>query len=597
MTTSPRPAQSTTPDSPLRLLLPSFKHYAPRLAAGLLALLTVDLLQLAIPRFTRRAVDLLGRGAASQSELAFVAGAIVGLALSVAGGRYVWRSLLLGFSRFLERDLRGDLFSHLLTLDRPFFQKRPVGELMAIASNDLAAVQLAGGMGLVAGADAAFMGLAALASMVYISPSLTMVAVLPMPFLALLTRILSSRLHRRFLRVQEQFSHLTEYARSSVVNIRLLKAYTQLGRANADFDRMGRELMQNNIRLARVQGILTPVSGLVSNASLLLIMAFGGRLVINHTITMGDFVAFIAYLHLLTWPMMAVGWVANLCQRGATSLARFQEVFDNHPVLADPADALPMPTTITTLSGHGLCFTYGDQAAPALGPLDFTIQAGETVGIVGRSGSGKSTLCQILARLQPIPDGMFFVNTIDANRLPLAGLHGCIAYAPQDVLLFSDTIAANIALGNPAATQASIEAAARLCAIHEEILAMPEGYQTTIGERGVMLSGGQRQRIALARAVLLDRPVLIIDDSLSAVDLATEQTIIANLLPHLAGRTAIIVSHRIAPLASAGRILVLDNGRLAAQGRHAELLATSPFYATMYRQQQLASFRQEPKEP
>ncbi|MFZ5776170.1 MAG: ABC transporter ATP-binding protein [Thermodesulfobacteriota bacterium] len=588
------PNQTTRPAaSPLRLVLPGFRKYAPRLAAGLAALLAVDLLQLAIPRFTRQAVDLLGAGKATHQELGLVAAAIVGLALSVAGGRYVWRSLLLGFSRFLERDLRGDLFGHLLTLDRPFFQKRPAGDLMAVASNDLAAIQLAGGMGLVAGADAAFMGLAALASMLYISTSLTLVAVLPMPLLAFVTRILSSRLHRRFLAVQEQFSRLTEQARSCVVNIRLLKAYTQLGRAGADFDRVGRELMANNLRLARVQGILTPVSGLVSNASLLLIMAYGGRLVISQAITMGDFVAFIAYLHLLTWPMMAVGWVANLCQRGATSLGRFQDIFDSRPALANPAEPLPLPAAIASLCGHGLCFSYPGQPGPALGPLDFVIQAGETVGIIGRSGSGKSTLCQILARLQPIPAGMLAVNGLEVNRLPLAGLRGRIAYAPQDVLLFSESIAANIALGDPEATQERIEAAARLCAIHEEIVAMPQGYQTRIGERGVTLSGGQRQRIALARAVLLDRPVLIIDDSLSAVDLATEQAIINGLRPHLAGRTAIIVSHRIAPLASADRILVLDNGRLVAQGSHAELLATSSFYATMYRQQQLAPDRTE----
>jgi len=572
---------------PLGLIRPFVRRYSSRLIGGLLALATVDLLQLGIPRLVKRAVDLLAHGTASQLALAQSAFAIFLLAVGIAGCRFVWRYLILGFSRLVERDLRDDFFRHLLTLDRPFFQKKPVGAIMALATNDLAAVQLAGGMGLVACADAAIMGIAAMACMAYISPRLTLIAVLPMPFLALLTRVLSARLHRRFLKVQEQFSRLTEFARSTITGIRLLKAYTQEGPQAEGFNRLGRQYQRDNIRLARVHGTLFPISGLVGNTSLLLVIFFGGRLVIGNAITVGDFVAFISYLYMLTWPMMAVGWVTNLFQRGLTSLGRLDEVMTASPTLADPAHPVAFPAGQTEISLRHLRFRYEGQEQPALAEVSCVIGAGEIVGLVGRSGSGKSTLCHLLARQYPVEDGAIFLNGVDINQLSLASVRERVAYVPQDVLLFSDTVGANIAFGNPEASQEQIEAAAKICRIHEEIVGFSEGYQTRIGERGVTLSGGQRQRIALARAILLDRPMLIIDDSLSAVDLETEQEIISGLAAFLPGRTCLIVSHRIAPLQGAARIMVLEEGRLLAQGNHTELLATSPFYRTMYHQQQM----------
>ncbi len=573
--------------SPLGFVRPLVRKYSPRLVGGLLALLAVDLLQLGIPRLVKRAVDLLSHGTASQLALAQSGLAIFLLALGIAGCRFVWRYLILGFSRLVERDLRNDFFRHLLTLDRPFFQKKPVGAIMALATNDLAAVQLAGGMGLVACADAAFMGIAALACMAYINPHLTLIAVIPMPLLALITRVLSARLHRRFLKVQEQFSRLTEFARSTITSIRLLKAYTQEGPQAESFNRLGRQYQQDNIRLAMVHGTLFPISGLVGNTSLVLTIFFGGRLVIGGTITVGDFVAFISYLYLLTWPMMAVGWVTNLFQRGLTSMGRLDEVMKAAPTLADPAHAVPFPAGQTGITLCNLHFHYEGQEQPALAGVSCAIRGGEIVGLVGRSGSGKSTLCHLLARQYPVEDGGIFLNGVDINRLSLAEVRARVAYVPQDVLLFSDTVAANIGFGNPEASQEQIEAAARICRIHKEILGFSEGYQTRIGERGVKLSGGQRQRIALARAILLDRPLLIIDDSLSAVDLETEQEIISGLAAYLPARTCLIVSHRIAPLRDAVRIMVLEEGRLLTQGNHAELLATSPFYRTMYHQQQM----------
>ncbi len=556
-----------------------------RVSAGFFALMAVDFLQLVIPRVIKTAVDALQLGSATPRSLLISGAYIILLALAIAVLRFFWRNLLLGFSRSLETDLRGRLFAHVLTLDRAFFQRRTVGEIMALATNDLSSVQLASGMGLVAFVDAAFMGVAAIAFMAYINPGLTAIAIAPMPLLAILTRYLSARLHRHFKKVQEQFSSLTEFARSTFSGMRLIKAYNQEKLQSERFERMGRTYVRDNLRLSFVYGTLFPVSGFIGSASLLLVLIFGGRMVITGVITAGDFVAFINYLLLMTWPMMAIGWVADLFQRGMTSLGRIQALFDERPSLQDPASPVPAPALKGGIEVRNLAFTYPQQTRAALHDLNLEVREGQFLGIVGRTGSGKTTLCHLLTRLYPVADGTIFFDGRDVNGLPLAAIREAIAYVPQEVILFSDTIAFNITMGKPEAAQEEIEAAAKAAAIHDEIMAMKDGYQTRIGERGVKLSGGQRQRVAIARALLLDRPMIIIDDGLSAVDMETEHAIIRSIAGYLKGHTCIIVSHRIAPLADADEILVMERGRIVARGNHDEFLEASPFYATIYRQQ------------
>jgi len=567
------------------LVRPIFRRYAWRLVLGFLALGSVNIIQLFIPRIIKHAVDGLEKGVITRQTLLYQGAAIVGLALAVAGLRFVWRYLILGFSRLLERDIRQNMFAHLLNLDRIFFQRRTTGEIMALATNDLAAVQLAAGMGLVAFADAVFMTIATIGFMAYINPSLTFIAVAPMPLLALLTSFLSARLHRRFKKVQEEFSRLTEFARTSLASIRLLKAYTLEGYQTGRFDGMGKTYVRDNLRLAAIQGTLYPISGLLANTSMLLVLYFGGRLTIGSVISLGDFVAFISYLFMLTWPTMALGWVANLFQRGVTSLDRIKAIFEAEPHLKSPVDdAMTGPPPVKEIVVRNLSFSYPDQTVPALRDVDLEIRPG-VLGVVGRSGSGKTTLCHLLTRLYPLPDGTIFWDGIDVNRLALNGVRGQIAYVPQDVVLFAETLGANIAFGNPEAGKEAIERVARAAAIHDEIMAMPAGYETRIGERGVTISGGQRQRIALARALLLDRPVLIIDDGLSAVDMQTEHAIIQSLSSYLRGKICVIVSHRVAPLADAGEIVVFERGRIVARGNHDRLFADSPFYRTIYERQ------------
>lgn len=579
----------------VRLLKSYVRRHWAKLAVGFSALMLVDLIQLFIPRIIKDAVDSLQRGSASARGLLMCGVYITAIALLIAVLRYVWRQLIFGFSRTVEIDLRNRMFSHLLSLDKSFFQRTTTGEVMALATNDLNSVQLATGMGGVAFIDAVFMGFAAFGFMLYISPILTFIALAPMPLLTFLTRVLASRLHGRFKKVQEQFSLLTEFVRSSLSSIRLVKAYNQEELQTRRFDEMGEVYVRDNLSMATVNGTLFPIAGFIANTSMLLVLIFGGRLTISGAITAGDFVAFISYLFIMTWPMMALGWVTDLFQRGITSLSRIEALLDEKPSLADRDETFtaderrdvrePLRASRGKIEVKNLSFTYRGQVAPSLQEVDLHIKPGMFLGIVGRTGAGKTTLCNLLARLFPVEDGSLFFDGRDVNSMPIASIRSAIAYVPQDILLFSETIAFNIALGWPEASPEEIERVAKAAAIHDDIALMPNGYETRIGERGVKLSGGQRQRIAIARALLLDRPIIMIDDGLSAVDMETEHAIIRSIASYLEGRTCVIVSHRIAPLIDADEIVVMERGRVVDRGSHVELIERSAFYSNIFRHQ------------
>ena len=575
------------------LLKPYFRGHLLRLAGGFLALVLVDLLQLFIPRIVKYAVDALQKGVATPRGLLQYGLYIFLIAIAIAGFRFIWRQLILGFSRIVEIDLRNRMFSHLLALDKDFFQKTTTGEVMALATNDLSAVQLATGMGVVAFVDAVFMGLAAFGFMLYIHPLLTVIALAPMPILVFLTRTLSSRLHGRFKKVQEQFSVLTEFVRSTLSSIRLVKAYNQEEHQALRFAQMSETYVRNNLKLAFVYGTLFPISGFIANSSMLLVLVFGGRLTISGTITAGDLVAFISYLFIMTWPMMAMGWVADLFQRGVTSLSRIEEVMSVKPSLCERDAAPSVSIGRGEIRVRDLSFRYHGQDGPSLEGIDLHIPRGMFLGIVGRTGAGKTTLCNLLARLFAVPDGSLFFDGFDVNSISINSVRSAIAYVPQDVVLFSDTIAFNIAFGTPEASIGEIEKVARAAAIHDEIAAMPQGYETRIGEKGIKLSGGQRQRIAIARALLLNRPVIMIDDGLSAVDMETEHAIIRSIASYLEGRTCIVVSHRIAPLADANEIVVMEKGQVVDQGPHNELVERNAFYSSIYRHQTLSGYAED----
>ena len=563
----------------LRLLFSLFRPRLAALAAGFAALLAVDAMQLFIPRVIRDAVDGIAAGSADAQSLFRQGLVIAALGCGVFVCRYGWRRLILGASRQVERDLRARIFDAVLGLDAPFFHKNPPGSIVALASNDLNAVQMACGMGLVALVDAVVMTLACIGFMLAMHPFLTLIAVAPLPFLALATALLSARLHHRFAAAQKRFAELSEFCRQSFAAIRLVKAAGIEARQTRAFGRIGRSYIRDNLRLATVQGTLFPFSGLVGSLCLLLVLLAGGRLVIAGAVSVGELVAFISYLFMLTWPMMAFGWVAGLFQRGMTSLSRIMKVLDSRPVMAEPSEPLPLPAMengarielfgLNLDSGPGRRLLEGIELSAGPGLL----------GIAGPTGAGKSLIAAVIARILPVADGCLFINGVDANRISPAAWRGLVAFVPQHSLLFADTVRANIALGRPDADLAEIEAAARAAAIHDEIMAMPAGYETGIGERGVSLSGGQKQRLALARAILSGRPVLVMDDPLSAVDAATEQEIIANLREIFRNRTCIVASHRFSLFEEADQVVVIERGRVTDRGSHRELAARNPWYA------------------
>ena len=551
---------------------------------GLLALLGVNCLQLFIPRILKTGIDSLSNGTAVQGYLLRLALLICVIGIFASLLRFCWRYLIIGFSRHLERDLRKRIFSHVMSMDGSFFSKYSTGSIMAHGSNDLAAVQMACGMGLVAAIDALVMSIAAVIFMLNIHVGLTLTALLPMPILALATRFLTGSLHRRFDRVQEQFSGLTEFARSSISSIRLIKAYTLERSQGRRFSRLGKEYVDSSIRVAVIQGLLFPIATLVGSCGMLLVLYFGGRLVILETISMGDFVAFVTYLYMLIWPMMAVGWVANLSQRGVTSLRRI------HLLLSEKSHLLPGKSDSraesTLFELRKLSFTYPLSTRQILENISLPIGPG-ILGITGPTGCGKTTLCQVLARIYPVPDKTLFFGETDVNDLSVDSVQEHISFVSQEALLFSSSLRENISFGNPDAPMDRVIQAAKAAAVHEEIISLPQGYESMIGEKGVTLSGGQRGRVALARALLCDRPVLIIDDGLVAVDTETEQQIIENITPWLKGKTVIWVSQRVKQLARTDRVLVLEDGKVSNIGPYDKLVLHNSFLAEISRRQHL----------
>lgn len=567
-----------------QLLAAQFVTHRYRLLAGFVALISVDFLQLSIPLLVKRAIDSLAVQEATMALLIILAVTILAIAMTVVVLRFIWRMLIIGFSRYLERALRNRIFSHILAMDQYFFSNRSTGDIMAHGSNDLAAVQMACGMGMVAAVDALVLSVAAIGFMIHIHPTLTLYALLPLPFLALTTRILSAKLHHRFNHVQEEFAHLTEFARSAVVSVRLIKAYTHENSQVEDFDRLGRRYVHANIRVALIHGLLFPASTLIGNLGLLIVLVYGGRLVIDNSITIGDFAAFTTYLQMLIWPMMAVGWVANLTQRGVTALRRIHGLVTSRPILIDTSDDKAELPVSSGFKARELTFSYPDSSTAQLSNICFDVESG-IIGIAGKTGSGKTTLCKLLIRLYPVDYHTLFYGEIDVNEIPFEQLRSQIAYVGQEPILFSDTIRANISFGIDDPSSEKIIAAARDADIHEEILSFSNGYDTIVGERGVTLSGGQRQRLALARALLYDRPVLVVDDGLSAVDTATENNIVSALRRRFSGKTVFIVSNRLKLLSMTDRILILEEGQLIDEGDHHTLLQRNSFYQAMHLKQ------------
>ncbi len=554
---------------------------------GLVALLVVDVLQLFIPRVIKYAIDDLTLGTISPSRLLVYGTEVLILALGIGSLRYVWRFFLLGATRRIEKALRERLFHHLQTLSSSYFSRTKVGDLMAHATNDIDAVRMAMSLGVVFLVDTVILGVLTIFFMIYIHPELTLFAILPMPLITAVTLFFSRTIHHRFEIVQRAFASLTEKVREAVAGIRVIKSYVLEEREERKLSQLSKDYVQKNLNVTRVWGMFFPIILFFSNLSMAIVLYVGGRLTILQSISPGDFVAFMSYLGLLAWPMMALGWGINVIQRGGASMTRLNRIFAETPEIVDARGVVPMETLKGRIEINGLTFTPSKGGNPLLQDVRLSLKEGEGIVIVGRTGSGKTIFCNVLARILEPPKGCLFIDGIEIHEIPLGILRQSIGYVPQDTFLFSDTIRENIAYGKLDASGKEIEDAARLAQIYDEIMEFPEGMNTVVGEKGITLSGGQRQRIALARAVLMNPPIFILDDALSSVDIQTEERVLEGLEKFLKGKTSILITHRIAPLRRADRIVVLDEGRVAETGNHQALLSKGGIYTDLYWQRQL----------
>jgi ATP-binding cassette subfamily B protein len=581
----------------LRSLLPYFRRYRLAIAAGLVCVVLGNLFQLSGPQFLRRGIDALGAGRPLGS-VGWLAAGLIAAAVLTGAARYGMRQWLNGVSRRIETDIRDDLYRHLETLEPAFFHRNPTGDLMALATNDLGAVRMVAGPGIMYLVETLTRLAIAIPLMGNINWRLTALGLIPMCGVPAAIVMLGPAIERRFSAVQAHFATLTTFAHENLSGVRIVRAYRQEGPQTERFRELSQEYLRRNIRLARAWGALFPLVGLIGEIGGVVTLWYGTALVIRGAVTIGDFVAYLTYLTLLIWPMIALGWVINLFQRGAASMARIQVIMDEQAKIADPGTArhLPPGPQAPALEFDHVWFRYPARAGAgdrgwALQDITFTAESGAWVAIVGATGSGKSTLVELIARLADADKGTIRLAGVPIRDLPLAELRRAVGFVPQDTFLFSQTIAENIGLGE--LPQADVEWAADVAQLSDTIAALPQRYDTMLGERGINLSGGQKQRAAIARALARKPGLVVLDDALSAVDTETEAAILKNLRGALHGRTALVVSHRITAVREADLIVVLDDGRIVETGQHEELFERRGRYWELLRRQQMEESLQQ----
>ncbi len=570
----------------LRKFARYFSRYKLQLIAGILCILAGVIVNLTIPLIVGQAIDE-NWNEVSWSKLTVSALKVLGA--SVVSGIFLFlqRRILIGVSRHIEYDLRQDFYAHLVDQPLSFFQEHRVGDLMARASNDLAAVrQLAGPM-IMYSLQTIFVVILILPLMLVISVRLTLLLFVTMPLVSLTVKFFGQQVHLRFEKIQDFFGQITARAQENFTGVRVVRAYAQEGAEIAAFNDLNRQFAERNLSLVKVDALMRPLMQFLIGIGFVLIVWAGVPMAVRGEISVGDFTVFNMYLMRLIWPLIALGYVVNLFQRGTASLKRMNAIFAIKPTITDAARVKSQNPIAGGIEFRNLIFKYRPQDEPVLRNINLNIPAGLTVAFVGRTGSGKSSLVNLIPRLMDAPEDTVLIDGVSVRDYPLAQLRSSIGYVPQETFLFSDTVAGNIAFGVDKAERAEIEWAAEIAGLTEDIQGFPDGFEALVGERGITLSGGQKQRTAIARAVLREPKILILDDALSSVDTYTEEKILVRLRGVMRDRTSLIVSHRISTVRDADLICVLDEGGIVEQGTHDELLALGGEYADLYERQLL----------
>lgn len=569
----------------VRLLLPYVKKYRNKYIAGVFFLVFTNAFRMANPKVVQHAIDYL-KQTFVLSELAMFAGLIILFAALEGVFSFLMRRSIIVASREIENDLRNDFFAKLLTLPQSYYQNHPTGDIMSRATNDLSAVRMIFGPGIAYSTNTVMAFLFVIPMMLHISPTLTMFALIPFPIVAILVNRFGKAIYKRFEKVQEQLGDLTTVAQENLSGNTVIKWFTQEKHEIEKFRVQNETYMYRSIDHVKVQAAFHPSLALTAGLALAMIILFGGRLVINDQITIGEFTAFMLYASILIWPFIALGWVIGVFQQGAASMKRMQKVFDAKSDIVEKENALKPDVLHGEIEFSKLAFEY-EENRPVLTDITLHVPAQQTLGVIGPTGSGKTTLVKLISHLYPLPDGVLKIDGKEINDYALTALREFIGYVPQENFLFSASIRENIAYGRKDATQEDIEWAAKMADIHEQIVEFPDGYESLLGEKGLNLSGGQKQRISIARAILCKPRILILDDAFSALDTHTEDRILGNLETFFPDRTVILVSHRVSTLQNCDQIIVLEDGRVTEKGTHDTLVRNRKLYTWIYEKQLL----------